>query len=460
MSNRRNIGEGGAGVEGLGEKLQRYSLNTIREALPDAVIEGQCKQAGMKFRRRSIPPVVAVLHMIMTALWPEGSFAAGWHLQWCFAKSLWGTGGEKSPSMGSVAKARARIPLDAWEGIFAWLCRQACRMSKPVENWRGHRLIIADGTTVTTADRAELFEAFGRGGGRSGKYKYPLVRIVVVGLANTMTLLGCRIGGYRQGEWGLLSGLLGILEAGDLLIADRAFAGANHYAAYMGRAIGFVTRLHQAVRVEKLEVLWKAGSRGFVTRLEINRVYRRRDKELPKWVMVRLIRVRLQVRGAWKETFLVTSLLDEEAYPEKEIAELYSRRWRVETLLREVKVTLGADVLRSMTVEGVKKEILARLSAATIVRTLMVEAAIWKGEDPLALSFSFAVRAVVSYAPAFASLPVWALGEKYEEMLEEMAGHKTPWRPGRNEPRAVRMERKHYPTLRTTRALWRLTNAA
>lgn len=457
MSNRSNIGEEGVGVEGLGQKLQRYSLNSIREALPDAVIEGQCKQAGMKYRRRSIPPVVAVLHMIMTALWPEGSFAAGWHLQWCYAKSLWGAGRDRSPSLGSVAKARARIPFDAWEGIFAWLCRRAAAMSGSIESWRGHRLIIADGTTVTTAARPELFEAFGRGSGRCGKYRYPLVRVVVVGLANTMTLLGCRIGGYRQGEWGLLSGLLGILEAGDILIADRAFAGANHYATYMDSAIEFVTRLHHAVRVGKLEVLWKAGSKGFVTRLKINEVYRRRDKELPKWVRVRLIGVRLQIRGAWKETFLVTSLLDEETYPEEEIVELYSRRWRVETLLREVKVTLGADVLRSVTVDGVKKEIMARLSASTIVRMLMVEAAIRKGEDPLALSFSFAVLA---YAPAFASLPVWALREKYEEMLGEMAAHKTPWRPGRNEPRAVRMERKHYPTLRTTRALWRLEHAA
>jgi hypothetical protein len=460
MSDRRIIGEGEAGVEGLGERLQRYGVNSIREALPDGVIEGQCRLAGMKFRRRSIPPVVAVLHMIMAALWPEQSFAAAWHVQWCYAKSLWGSGKDKSPSMGSVAKARARIPLDAWEGIFSWLCRQAAAVSGRVDSWRGHRLVIADGTTVTTADRPELFEAFGRGGGRCGRYKYPLARIVVVGLANTMTLLGCRIGGYRQGEWGFLSELLGLLGPGDLLIADRAFAGAHHYAAYIGRAIGFVTRVHQAVRVEKLPVLWKAGSKGFVTQLQINRVHRRRDKELPKQVMVRLIRVRLEIRGVWKETFLVTSLLDAQAYPEEEIVELYSRRWRVETLLREVKVTLGADVLRSMTADGVKKEIMARLSAATIVRTLMVEAAIRSGEDPLRLSFSFAVRAVVSYAPAFAILPVWALREKYGEMLEEMAGHTTPWRPNRQEPRAVRLERKHYPTLRTTRALWRLEHAA
>ena len=454
------IGGQEVALEGLADRLETFCLNSIRQALPDAVIEQECAKAKWKYRRRLITPVAAALHMIMAALWPEQSFAAAWHLQWCYAKSLRGSGKDKSPSMASVAKARARVPLRAWEGIFAWLCAEAQRISKPLDSWRGHRLIIADGTTLTTADRPELFEEFGRGAGRGGQYKYPLVRVVVMGLANTMTLIGCRIGGYRQGEWSLLYGLLDLLGAGDILIADRAFAGAHHYAAYMGRGVGFVTRVHQAIGVEKLGVLWRAGTRGFVTRLKVNGVYRRRDKQLPEWVKVRLIAVRLKVRGKWKDTWLVTSLLDAQAYPEEEILELYARRWRVETMLREVKVAMGSDVLRSVTAEGVKKEILARLSAATIVRTLMVEAAIAKGEDPLRLSFSFAVRAVLGYAPAFARLPLWMLPEKYDEMLEEMAGHKVPWRPGRQEPRAARLEKKHYPTLRSTRAQWRLENAA
>jgi hypothetical protein len=455
-----DIDRSGFELEKLGDRLETYGLNSVREALPNVVIEGACRGAGMEFRRRSIPPVVAVLHMIMAGLWPEQSFRAAWHVQWCYAKSLWGKGKDKSPSPGSVAKARARIAVEAWEEIFGWLCRQASVISRPVDSWRGHRLVVADGTTVTTADRPGLFEAFGQGAGRCGKYKYPLVRIVVTGLANTMTLVGCRIGGYKESEWSLFSGLLGGLSAGDVLIADRAYAGAHHYVAYMGRAIGFVTRIHHAIRVGKLKALWKAGRSGFVTRLKINDAYRRRDEGLPEWVTVRLIRVKLQVRGRWKETYLVTSLLDDPSYPEAEILELYSRRWRVETLLREVKVGMGADVLRSQTADGVRKEIYARLSAATIVRTLMVEAALKAGQDPLRLSFSFAVRAVVAYSPAFARLPVWALRDKYEEMLDEMASHTTPWRPNRNEPRAVRLERKHYPTLRTTRAIWRIENAA
>jgi len=460
MYNRADIGDGEGGLEGIADRLEGYTLNSIREALPDGVIEAQCSAARMGYRKRCLTPVVTVLHMIMAGLWSEESFAAAWEVQWCQVKGYLGGAKDKSPSLGSVAKARARVPLRAWEGIFAWLCQQAQRVSAPLDSWRGHRVLIADGTTVSAPDRPELFEEFGRGRGRCGRYKYPLIRVVVLGLANTMTLAACRIGGYKVGEWSLLKQMLDMLKAGDLLIADRAFAGAHHYAAYMQRGVEFVTRVNGALKVCNLGVLWKLGDGGFVTRLMINKKHRREDGQLPAWVRVRLVPARLLVRGKWTNTWIATSLLDELAYPAAEILELYARRWRVEVMLREVKVKMGADVLRSMTAQGVRKEILARLCAATIVRTLMVEAAIAKGEDPLRLSFSFAVRAVLWYAPAFSRLPLWALPEKYSEMLGEIARHKVPWRPGRQEPRAVRREMKHYPTLRTTRAMWRLDNAA
>jgi hypothetical protein len=453
MDSKGVIGHDGSGLE-------EVNLNSIRETLPDRVVEEYCRQAGMKFRKRLIPPVVTLLHMIMAGLWPDWSFAAAWAVEWCLAKSLRGGRLGKSPTLGSVAKARARIPLEALEEIFAWLCRQAEAVSKPVDSWKGHRLVIADGTTMTMADRPGLFEAFGRGEGKHGASKYPLMRVVVVGLANTMTLIGCRLGRYLEGEWSLLRPLLDLLRGGDLLIADRAFAGAHHYAVYVGKGMDFLTRVHQALKVGRLGVLWNAGERGFVTRLKVNGKYRRDDPGLPRWVRVRMIPVRLNIRGRWKDTWLATSLLDHLAYPDEEVVGLYARRWRVETLLREVKIGMGADVLRSLTAEGVRKEVLARLSAATIVRTIMVEGAIAKGEDPLRLSFSFAVRAVLWYTPAFATQPLWMLRQTYTEMLEEIASHKVPWRPGRQEPRAVRREKKRYPTLRTTRAQWRLENAA
>jgi hypothetical protein len=58
-------------------------------------------------------------------------------------------------------------------------------------------------------------------------------------------------------------------------------------------------------------------------------------------------------------------------------------------------VALKADVLRSRTVDNVKKELAARMVALNVLRYIMLEAAVQHEMDPLRVSFSHAVRAVV-----------------------------------------------------------------
>jgi len=157
---------------------------------------------------------------------------------------------------------------------------------------------------------------------------------------------------------------------------------------------------------------------------------------------------------------LATSLLDADRYPAQELAELYARRWRIETLFREVKVNMSADVLRSKTPAGIRKEIAARLIAVNIVRMIILEAALQHNVDPLRIGFVHATRAILAFAAALATEPIWKVRTIYSAMLTEIAAHLVPERPGRNEPRAARREQKHYPSLRTTRIAWRLANAA
>ncbi len=114
-------------------------------------------------------------------------------------------------------------------------------------------------------------------------------------------------------------------------------------------------------------------------------------------------------RGQHRSVWFATSLLDNKIYPAREIADLYIRRWRIETLFREVKINLSADVLRSMCALAIRKEVTARLMAVNIVRMIMLEAAIEKGIDPIRLSFAYAVRTVLSFAPALACEPKYKL---------------------------------------------------
>jgi hypothetical protein len=104
---------------------------------------------------------------------------------------------------------------------------------------------------------------------------------------------------------------------------------------------------------------------------------------------------------------------------------------------------------------------IARLTALNIFRTIMLEAAA-KGKmgDPLRISFVHAVRAIISFSAALSRVPLALVWNVYEAMLVEIASHVNPERPGREEPQAVCRERKHYPSLRMTRAQWRIRHAA
>jgi len=440
--------------------LRQVTLNSVREVLPDHAIDQACRDAGYTYRQRVLTPIVTVLHMVLAAIWPEESFAASWQLLWDGAVGVFPALQGNSPSSGSVAKARTRLPMALWDHLWAFMAAKGAGLSEPWASWRGHRVVLVDGTCLSMPDEPDLHAHFGTSTGRGGKRHYPLARLVTLALANTMTVISHAFGRYDRSENALLRPLLKNLRKGDLLVADRRFAGSNLYAEYQAATLEFLTRVHQRLKVSRLRPIIPYADNDFVADLAVLPVHRRKDPTLPRRVRVRLVQVVLRVRGRREVTWLVTSLLDASQYPASEIADLYVRRWRIETLFRQLKVRLSADVLRSKTTEGVCKELTARLIAINVVRAIMLDAAATHGLDPMTLSFAHAVRAILAFAPILATSPSWKLTTIYEAMLCEIAAHRVPPRPGRNEPRAIRREMKHYPRLTTTRAQWRARHVA
>jgi len=444
----------------ISSNFESVTFNSIRKVLDDNAIIKACGQAEYDYRKRIITPIVTVLHMIIAAIWPEDSFIAAWQLAWSsFAASCPGMAG-KSPSRGSVAKARKRLPLQVWNNIVQWICQQAQENSETLAYWRSHRVVNADGTCLTLPDEPQLHQEFGTTKGNYGDRKYPLVRLVCLCLSKTMTIIGYRLGAYLQDENALLAPMLKTLHKGDLLVADRHFAGANLYWNYMQNGLEYLTQLHQRQKLSKIKKLWSYSDNDFVGRLKIGDTYRRKNPAMPRYIVARFIRVQGRIGPNYKSIWLVTSLLDAVQYPADEIAQLYLERWRIETLFGQFKVTGGADLLRSKSVDGIHKEVVARICAINIVRIIMLQAAHAGGVDIMRVSFVGAVRAIIAFAPALAMRPVCQLPMIYQAMLKEIASHLVPERPGRSEPRNITHDKRKYPKLKTTRAQWREQHAA
>lgn len=441
--------------EKVADRMEQVSLNSIRRVLPDSAILEACAAIGYVFRKRTITPILTVLHMILAAIWPEDSFNASWQVLWDgFASHAPGSAGT-SPSTGSLAKARERLPIGLFDRLWMILRPTVERASEPFARWRGLRVILVDGTCLSMPDRPKLWERFGVYTGFRGQAKYPLARVVTLALAGSMTVLDYALGRYDQAEVPLLRSLLPRLGTGDLLIGDRNFAGANLYAEYDRQGLAFITQAHAHLRVTQLKPITRHGPQDFTAYLKINKTYREMDPTLPDQILVRFIQITVRSRGRSRAIWLVTNLLDPERYPAVEIAAVHARRWRIETLLGQVKVRLKADVLRSTNPDGIEKEIAARLMAVNLIRLIILEAASEHRVDPLRISFVHALRAVLTFAPAMAFEPTQKLPAIYREMLRQIALHQVPDRPGRNEPRALRREIRYYPPLTVTRKQWR-----
>jgi len=459
MSNKA-IGKVAERTSEIRMNFESVTLNSIRKALPDKAIFDACNQANYSYRNRFITPVLTVLHMIAAGIWPEQSFTAGWQFLWASFVSGFPWASGKSPSRGTVANARNRLPMVVWQKITAWISRQAQETSASVDKWRGHRVVLVDGTSLTLPNEPELRKEFPPPKGNHGYGRYPLLRTVCLSLAQTMTVINYRIGKYIEDENTLLKPMLKTLEKGDLLVADRHFAGANLYHRYMVNGLEYITRVHQRLKISRLKRLWSYGTNDFVAKLKIADVYRRRNPELPKCITARFIHIEAKIRGKRRGIWLVSSLLDAKLYPPDEIAELHLKRWRIETLFRQFKVNISADQLRSKSVDAIRKEVAARICAINIVAMIMLEAAAEYNVDVTRISFVHVLRAIIAFAPALGLRPAHELPLIYQAMLREITSHLVPERPGRIEPRRLAHDPKHYPRLTITRKQWRAQHAA
>jgi hypothetical protein len=460
MMSVNSFGISGPNAPTISERIVASTLNAIQQLVPQEKIEQICAEVRHTWRDRVLSPAVTVLHMILAAIWPEESFNASWQVQWAAVASRYPELAGQSPSRGSVAKARARLPLAVWEKLFAYLSATAQAWGEAFAYWRGHRVVLLDGTCLSMPAEPALFETFGVNTGYHGQGRYPLARVATLCLAGTMTVIAYALGAYRQSEWALALTIFETLRRGDLLVADRYFSAAHYFWHYQSLGLDFLTRTHQRLIISRIKRVQSYSRNDFLGWLTINKPYRKKDRTLPEHLLVRFVQATVRIRGERQVIWLATSLLDAKDYPATEIVQLYGRRWRIETAFEQLKARLSADVLRSHSPDGIRKEFAARCIALNLVHSILLEAASLHHVDPMRLSFAHAVRAILIFSPALACESVLRLPQIYRALIAEIAHHLVPERPGRIEPRAVRREHKHYPALTETRAEWRSRYAA
>lgn len=113
---------------------------------------------------------------------------------------------------------------------------------------------------------------------------------------------------------------------------------------------------------------------------------------------------------------------------------------------RDIKTTLGLDVLRTQSPEMIAKEIHLQAIAYNLVRALMLEAAKQHDIPPCRLSFKGTVGVLRAFAPMY-DPDAQNASQRYDALLLALAAAPVPLRPNRSEPRAVKRRPKSYQLL-------------
>ena len=380
------------------------SLGVLTKTFPlDKVIAVIAAAGKTSRRQRDLPSHVVLYYVIALTLYMQVSYR---EVLRCLLEGIkWLLGPEwevKVTGKSGISQARTRLGWEPLKQLHDEVVSPIAVKRTKGAWYRDWRLVSVDGSTVDVADNQDNEKAFGRPAASRGSSAYPQVRFVSLVENGTHVLFGTQLGGYHEGEITLAHKVLPSLKKGMLCLADRNFFGFDLWKKACATGADLLWRVKKNLRLP-CEKRLPDGS-------YLSTIYRS-DKDRRRGangIRVRVIEYTLEgVADAEPIYRLVTSILDPDQAPAKELAALYHERWEIETALDELKTHLRGSkiVLRSKTPDLVRQEFYGLMMTHFAVRGLMHEAALKAGENPDRLSFLHAVRVVRRKLPQFVAIP-------------------------------------------------------
>lgn len=388
-----------------GSRITDYiSLGVIAKFFPVEKIHEVLEQTNRaSIRERDLPAHVVVYYVIALALYMRASYREVLRcllegVQWLLDPSA----KVKVAGKSGISQARSRLGIEPVKRLYETVVTPIAGERSKGAWFRQWRLVSLDGSTLDVADTVENDQAFGRPGASRGSSAFPKIRFVALLENGTHVLWAAHMDQYATDELTLAEKVIPSLRQGMLCMADRFFPSYKLWrmAAKTGADLLWRTRQNARLDVEK-----RLPDGSYLSRIYASTSDRRNRRN---GVVVRVIDYRLKdVEGSEPLYRLITTILDHEQAPAKELAALYHERWEIETTLDELKTHLrGAQiVLRSKTPDLVRQEFFGLMMAHFAVRGLMHEAALKADEDPDRLSFLHSVRVVQRRMARYAAIP-------------------------------------------------------
>jgi Insertion element 4 transposase N-terminal/Transposase DDE domain len=356
-------------------------LGELTQFAPFELVDDVLKQTRVVQRRlRELPSRVGVYFVLALGLFPHLGYARVW------AKLTAGLEGlvVAGPSEKALRDLRRRLGPSPLKALFEVVAGPLAWPYAPGVRFCGLRTVAFDGcSSLHVPATARNHAWLGRIRHPNGFAGYPALRLLALAETGTRALCGAVIGAAADGdEPALAAGLLPLLRAGLLVLADRAY----DQAAFMGQVAATGAQLLVRVRAcRSLPVLAALPDGPYLSQIAT--------------LQVRVIEACVTVTGAdgshrGDRYRLATTLLDDRRFPASRLVQLYHERWEIESAYYALRHTLlTGRVLRSGDRPGLEQETWALLTLYQLLRMAMTDAVATRpGTDPDRASFTTALQ--------------------------------------------------------------------
>lgn len=396
-------------------------------------------------RERLYPPTVTLAMFMRQALSEDGSCQRavnGWAAQ-RLCEGL----KPNAVDTGAYCRARQRLPVEMIKALTRQSGRLLSAKALPGWLWRGRAVKLVDGSTISMPDTPQNQACYPQPSTQALGVGFPIARILAVICLSTGAVLEaatCPYEGAGNSELGLLRALGEVFNAGDVMLADTFYCNYFIIATLQAAGVDAVFEQHSQ-RIVDFRRGRRLGTRDHCVRWAKPRrppwMTHEHYASFPNELSVRELKTSGRI--------LLTTLLDHRRARKQELADLYCRRWQVELDLRNIKITLGVDVLSCRTPQMVVKELWVHLLAYNLIRLLMAQAAAASEVEPRQLSFKHTVQLWTEWtARKFTD----RTARHHADLWALLAQVRVADRPGRVEPRMKKRRPKQYPWMKKPRA--------
>lgn len=358
------------------------------------------------------------------------------------------------PPSGNTAaycKARANLPIKLLHEVNKSLLGQLNAHLPQQARWRGLRPMAEDGTSAQMPDTEANREVYPYPHGQKEGCGFPMVRLGGLIDLSHGGLCGFASCSMESSERHNHEQLEDQLLEGDVFIADRLYSSYELIEKMKSNGVHFIGRAHQSRKID-----FRRGKKiGPEQRLvtwskprqmpKKSRLRKEQWESIPSELTVRLIRCKGPDReGKQKTRYLVTTLLDPTLWPAVEVASLYFHRWEIEVRFRDIKTTLGMEILRTQSPAMIEKELLMHQIVYNLIRLVMLKASTQQNVNHRRISFRGTQQVILAFTKNFRNMAIRPVlrQRKRANMWKRIVERIVIERPGRNEPRRVKRRPK------------------